>query len=66
MPQRRRLRNMPGDELIGDVMEIGTDDVRLRPDRQHIIPDAPNQRGLPSGGDGPERIPGMARDQAQL
>ena len=57
---------MPGDELIGDVVEVVTDNVRLRADVQHIVADALDQRGLPACGDGAERVPGVAGDHAEI
>ena len=58
--------DVPGDEPVGDGVEIVADDLRLRADRQHIVPDATNEGAFPSGRDGTERVPGMASDQAKL
>ena len=66
MPDQRRCGAVPCDELIGDVGEIVTDDVRLGTDPQHVIPAAPDKGGFPTGGDRAQRVPGMAGDQAKL
>ena len=59
---------MPGDELIGDVVEVVADNVRLRAYCQHIVADSLNlnQRRFPAGGDGADRIPGVTRDETEL
>ena len=62
----RPLLPMPGDELIGDVIEIIADDLRLRADPQKVVADPLDQRRFPPGRDGAERVPGMARDKAEL
>jgi len=53
-----------GDELVGDVVEVVADNLRLRADVQHIIADTFDQRGLPACRDGAERVPGVAGDHA--
>jgi hypothetical protein len=35
---------VPGDELIGDVIEVVADNIRLRADAESIIADALDQR----------------------
>ena len=55
-----------GDELVGDVVEVVADNLRLRADVQHIIADTFDQRGLPACRDGAERVPGVAGDHAEL
>ena len=57
---------MPGNELIGDVVEIVADDHRLRADTQDIIAHPLDQSRLPSGRHGAESVPSMARDQTEL
>ena len=57
---------MTGDELIGDVVEVFADDLRLRPDAEHVVAGAPDQRRLPSRRDRAERVPGVAGNQAEL
>ena len=52
-------------ELIGDVVEVVADDLRLRADTQYIVPDSLDQRGLPAGRHSTERVPCMAGDQAE-
>src|SRR5215472_15661398 len=62
----RRFRHMSGDKLIGDVVEIVADDVRLRADAKHLIAGAPDERPFPSSGDRAEYVPGVAGDKAKL
>ena len=57
---------VPGDELIGNVIQVVADDLRLRADPQNIVADALDQRCFPAGRDGAERVPCMAGDQAEL
>lgn len=57
--------NVPGDQLIGDLVEIVTDDLRLGPTANTSFP-APNEGSSPSGCDGAERVPAMASDKEQL
>ena len=53
---------VPSDELVGDVVQVIANDVRLRAHPQHIVADPLDQRGLPAGRHGTKRVP-MARDQ---
>src|SRR5262249_25260188 len=55
-----------GDELIGNVIQVVADDLRLRPNLQNIVTGPPNQRCFPSGRHGSERIPRMAGDKTKL
>jgi hypothetical protein len=55
-----------GDELIGDVVEVGADNLGLRTDSQHIVADTFDQCGLPAGRDGAKSVPGVASDQTEL
>src|SRR5271156_2788329 len=57
---------MPGDELIGDVVQIISDDPRLRTNAQYIVADPPDQRRIPAGRHGAERVPRMACDKTEL
>jgi hypothetical protein len=57
---------VPSDELIGDVIQVIADDVRLRADPQHIVADPLDQRCFPAGRDGAKRVPCVARDEAEL
>ena len=57
---------MPGDEQIGDIVEIAADNVRLRAYFQHIVANTFDQRGLPTGRDGAESVPGVAGDHTEL
>jgi len=54
------------DELIGDVVQIAADDLRLRPDPQHVIADPFDQRRFPTSRDGAKRVSRMAGDKAEL
>src|SRR5262249_45375050 len=54
------------DELIGNVVQVIAHDLGLRADPEDIVADAPDQRRVPARGDGAERVPGMAGDQAEL
>jgi hypothetical protein len=66
LPQRLPFRDVPSDELVGDIVEIVADDVRLRADPQDVIPDAPDQSSFPPGRHRAQRVPGMASDKAKL
>ena len=57
---------MAGDELIGDVVEVIADDLRLRTNGKEIIALALDQCGFPAGRHGAERIPGVSGDHAKL
>jgi hypothetical protein len=57
--------DVPGNELIGNVIEVLPDDVWLRTNRQHIVPGAPDKRAFPTSRDCAERVPGVAGDQAK-
>jgi hypothetical protein len=54
-----------GDELIGNVIRIIADHLQLRADPQNIVADLLDQRRSPADRHGAERVPGMARDQAE-
>jgi hypothetical protein len=55
-----------GDQLIGNIIEVIADDLRLRADSQNIVADPFYQRCFPAGSDGAERVPGMAGDETEL
>ena len=57
---------MSSDELIGDVIQVIADDLRLRADPQHIVTGPFDQRGLPAGRHGTQRVPCVAGDQTEL
>jgi hypothetical protein len=57
---------VPGDQLIGDVVEVFADNLRLRAYSQHIVADALDQRALPARRDGPECVPGVTGNEAEL
>ena len=54
------------DELVGDVIQVIADDLRLGADAQNIVADPLDQRGFPARRHGAKRVPGMARDKAEL
>ena len=48
---------VPGDKLIGNVVQVIAHELRLRTDSQNIVADALDQRGLPARCDGAEGVP---------
>ena len=60
------LPTVSGDQLIGNVIQVVADDVRLRPDFQEIVADSLYQRRFPAGRHGPKRVPCVARDKTEL
>src|ERR1700733_1618772 len=57
---------LPRDQLIGDVVQVCTDDLRLRADFQDVIADPLDQGSLPARSDGAEGVPCMASDKTKL
>jgi len=57
---------VPGDELIGNVVEVVADDMGLRSNSQDIVARALDQRALPAGRDSAESVPSVARNEAEL
>jgi hypothetical protein len=57
---------MSGDELIGDVIQVIADQLRLRADPQHIVANPLDQRGFPAGRHRAKRIPCVARDKTEF
>ena len=55
-----------GDKLIGNVIEVIANELRLRTDSQNIVADPLDQRGFPAGRHGAKRIPCMTGDKAEL
>ena len=55
-----------GDELIGHVVEITADHLRLGAYSQDIIADPLDQRGLPASRDGAKRVSGVAGNETEL
>jgi hypothetical protein len=55
-----------GDELIGAVIQVIADDLRLSADSQNIVADPLGQRRFPAGRRGSKRVPCVARDQTGL
>ena len=53
------------DELIGNVVEVVADDLRLRTDPQNIVADTFDQRRLPARRDGAKRVPCVAGDETE-
>jgi hypothetical protein len=41
------------DELVGDVVQVRADDLRLRTDAEHVIPRSLDQSGLPTAATAP-------------
>ena len=57
---------MSGDELIGDVIQVITDDLRLRASLQNVVTGPLDQRGLPAGRHGAKRVPCVTGDKTEL
>jgi hypothetical protein len=57
---------VPRDQLIGNTIEVLTDNLRLRADVQDIVSDPLDQRSLPASRNGAKRVPGMASDKTKL
>ena len=58
-------RPVSGDELIGNIVEVIADDLRLRADSQNVVADPPDHRRFPTGCDGAKRVPCMTGDKAE-
>jgi hypothetical protein len=54
------------DELIGNVVEVIADDLRLGADAENIIADTLDQRRFPARCDGAQRTPCVAGDKTEL
>src|SRR6478672_7695114 len=61
-----RRRGVVLDELIGDRIEVLPGVVRLRADVERGVALAKDERGLPAGRDGADRVPDVGRDQADV
>jgi pimeloyl-ACP methyl ester carboxylesterase len=57
---------VPGDEPVGDIVEVVADDLRLRTDSQNIVAGTLDQRCLPARRDGAQGIPCVTSDKAEL
>jgi hypothetical protein len=57
---------VPGDELVGNIIQVIADELRLGADSQNIVADPLDQCSFPTGSDGAERVPGMAGDETEL
>ena len=55
-----------GNELIGNVVEVIADKLRLRADAQQVVADTLDQRRLPARRDGAKRVPCVAGDETEL
>ena len=55
-----------GDKLIGNVVQVIADDLRLRTDSQNIIAGALDQCSFPTGRHSAKRVPCMAGNKAKL
>jgi hypothetical protein len=53
-------------ELIGDVIQVIANDLRLRADPQDSVANTLDQRGVPASCDGTESIPCMAGATTEL
>ena len=53
-------------ELIGNIVQVIADDLRLRANPQNVVADPFDQRCFPAGRNGAERVPCVARDKAEL
>src|SRR5271154_6519653 len=58
--------HMLRDQLIGDVVQVCTDDLRLRANSQDVVAHSFDQGSLPARSDGAERVPCMASDKTEL
>ncbi|MGH3285646.1 MAG: hypothetical protein ACRDPD_13345 [Streptosporangiaceae bacterium] len=65
-PAGARRGGVPLDELVGDRIEILPDVVRLRADTERGVALAEDEAGLPAGRAGTDRVPDVARDQADV
>jgi hypothetical protein len=54
------------DQLIGDVVQVCTDDLRLWADSQDVVAHPLDQSSLPARSDGAEGVPCMASDKTKL
>ena len=57
---------MSCNELIGDVIQVIANDLRLRADPQNGVANTLDQSGLPASCDGTESIPCMAGGKTEL
>src|SRR5215469_4930590 len=57
---------VPLDELVGDHVEVLAGVVRLRADGEGGVALTQDERGLPAGRRGADRVPDMGRDQADV
>ena len=57
---------MSGNELIGNVIQVVADDLRLRADPQQIIANTLNQHSFLTRRDGTQRVPSMTGDETEL
>src|SRR5712672_958766 len=55
-----------GDKLIGHIIQVIADDLRLRADSQNVVADPLDQRRFPAGRHRAKRVPCMARDETEL
>jgi hypothetical protein len=65
---RRRLASpqVPGDELIGNVVQVAANNLRLRTDSQKIIAGPLNERCVPASSNRSKHVPAMAGDHTQI
>jgi hypothetical protein len=55
-----------GDELISNIIQVISDNSRLRADSQNIVANPLDQCRLPTGRHGAQCVPGMAGDKTKL
>jgi hypothetical protein len=54
---------VPGNESIGDIVEVVADDLRLRAYSQDVVSDTLDQCRLPAGRDRADGVPCVAGDK---
>jgi hypothetical protein len=57
---------VPRNELIGDVIQVIANDLRLRADPQNIVANTLDERGFPASRDGTKSVPCMASSKTEL
>jgi hypothetical protein len=62
MSRRSAVPLVPGDKLIGNVVQVTAHDLRLRADSQNVVAYAFDERCSPASRDGAESVPCVASD----
>src|ERR1700744_5491790 len=60
------VRFVLGDELVGDIVEVVANDMRLGTDAKNVVADTFDQRRFPARGNRAKRVPGVTGDHAEL